>query len=376
MPPSECSALNDCFVPIKTSTPSWCPRPCRQQGRSKAGRPRSRAHERRSRQSEKTSMAVSHVRSLEAPQSKYDRLLARAKQVPPAVTLVVHPCDESSLRGAIEAADAGIIVPILVGPAARIGEVAREHHFDISRFEIVDAGHSEAAAAKAVQLVHEAKGELLMKGSLHTDELMRAVTASGTGLRTARRISHVFIMDAPTYPETLFITDAAINIFPDLDAKRDIIQNAIDLFTQVGLGTPRVAILSAVETVTSKIPSTIEAAALCKMADRGQITGGILDGPLAFDNAVDPEAAKIKGIESPVAGRAQILVVPDLEAGNMLAKNLSFLAKADAAGIVLGARVPIILTSRADSVRTRMASCAAAVLYAAARRNKAPLPAA
>jgi phosphate acetyltransferase len=214
-----------------------------------------------------------------------------------------------------------------------------------------------------------------MKGSLHTDELMRAVTASTTGLRTARRISHVFVMDVPTYSETLFITDAAINIFPDLDVKRDIVQNAIDLWTQTGLGTPRVAILSAVETVTSKIPSTIEAAALCKMADRGQITGGILDGPLAFDNAIDPEAAKIKGIKSEVAGRAQILVVPDLEAGNMLAKNLSFMANADAAGIVLGARVPIILTSRADSIRTRMASCAVAVLYADARRRLATVTA-
>jgi phosphate acetyltransferase len=220
----------------------------------------------------------------------------------------------------------------------------------------------------------QSKGELLMKGSLHTDELMREVTSSKTGLRTERRISHVFIMDVPGYAETLFITDAAINIFPDLDAKRDIVQNAIDLFTQVGLGTPRVAILSAVETVTSKIPSTIEAAALCKMADRGQIAGGILDGPLAFDNAIDPEAARIKGIKSEVAGRAQILVVPDLEAGNMLAKNLAFMAKADTAGIVLGARVPIILTSRADSVRSRMASCAAAVLYADARRRTAALP--
>ena len=240
---------------------------------------------------------------------------------------------------------------------------------DIGKFEIIDAEHSDAAAEQGVRLVHEGRGELLMKGSLHTDELMRAVTASKTGLRTARRISHVFIMDVPTYSETLFITDAAINIFPDLDAKRDIIQNAIDLFTRVGLGIPRVAILSAVETVTSKIPSTIEAAALCKMADRKQITGGIIDGPLAFDNAIDPEAAKIKGIESPVAGRAQILVVPDLEAGNMLAKNLIFLSKADSAGIVLGARVPVILTSRADSVRSRLASCAAAVLYAAARRE-------
>jgi phosphate acetyltransferase len=327
-----------------------------------------------------TEMGISPLAALgplgHAPESKYDRLIERARAVPPAATLVVHPCDETSLRGATEAADAGIIRPILVGPAGKVTAAAREHGVDISRFELVDAPHSEAAAAKAVQLVHEAKGELLMKGSLHTDELMRAVTSSATGLRTARRISHVFVMDVPTYAETLFITDAAINIAPDLDAKRDIVQNAIDLYTQVGLGTPRVALLSAVETVTTKIPSTIESAALCKMADRGQITGGVLDGPLAFDNAIDPEAARIKGIVSPVAGRAQILVVPDLEAGNMLAKNLTFLAKADAAGIVLGARVPIILTSRADSVRTRMASCAVAALYAHARRTGAPLPAA
>jgi len=321
-------------------------------------------------------MAMPQVAPIAQSHAKYERLIARAKQVPPATTVVVHPCDETSLRGAVEAAEAGIIVPIFVGPAAKIGSVARQHNLDIGKYEVVDVGHSEEAAARAVRLVHEGKGELLMKGSLHTDELMRAVTASGTGLRTARRISHVFVMDVPTYAETLFITDAAINIFPDLDVKRDIIQNAIDLFTQTGLGTPRVAILSAVETVTSKIPSTIEAAALCKMAERGQITGGVLDGPLAFDNAVDPQAAKIKGIESPVAGRAQILVVPDLESGNMLAKNLSFLAQADAAGIVLGARVPIILTSRADSVRTRMASCAVAVLYADARRRATVLPAA
>jgi phosphate acetyltransferase len=309
------------------------------------------------------------------PHSKYERLIAFAKQVPPATTVVVHPCDETSLRGAVEAAELGIITPILVGPSAKINAVAQKLGIDISRFEIVDAPHSDAAAAKAVELIHQSKGELLMKGGLHTDELMRDVTSSKTGLRTARRISHVFIMDVPTYSETLFITDAAINILPDLEAKRDIVQNAIDLFTQVGLGTPRVAILSAVETVTPKIPSTIDAAALCKMAERGQITGGVLDGPLAFDNAIDPQAAEIKGIKSPVAGRAQILVVPDLEAGNMLAKNLSFLAKADAAGIVLGARVPIILTSRADSVRARMASCAVAVLYAHARRTGAPLPA-
>jgi phosphate acetyltransferase len=309
------------------------------------------------------------------PESKYERLIARAKQVPPAQTIVVHPCDESSLRGPVEAADLGIIKPILVGPATKINKVAKEHKIEIGGFPVIDAPHSDAAAERAVELVHEGKGELLMKGSLHTDELMRAVTNSKTGLRTARRISHVFIMDVPTYPETLFVTDAAINIAPDLDAKRDIIQNAVDLFTQVGLGTPRVAILSAVETVTSKIPSTIVAAALCKMADRGQITNAVLDGPLAFDNAISPEAAKIKGIQSPVAGKAQILIVPDLEAGNMLAKNLIFLSKADSAGLVLGARVPVVLTSRADSVRSRMASCAAAVLYAAARRNKAPLPA-
>jgi len=322
---------------------------------------------------------IGEIRTVEPPAhrsgSKYDRLIARAKSVAAVKTVVAHPCDETSLRGVTEAAEAGIIIPILVGPAAKIAATARKHGLEIGKFELVDAPHSEAAAAKAVELVRESKGELLMKGSLHTDELMREVAASKTGLRTARRISHVFIMDVPTYSETLFITDAAINIFPDLDAKRDIIQNAVDLFNQVGLGTPRVAILSAVETVTTKIPSTIDAAALCKMADRGQITGCIVDGPLAFDNAIDPEAARIKGIVSPVAGRAQILVVPDLEAGNMLAKNLTFLAKADAAGLVLGARVPIILTSRADSVRSRMASCAVAVLYAEARRRGTPLPA-
>jgi phosphate acetyltransferase len=308
--------------------------------------------------------------------SKYDRLISRAKNAPTTKTIVVYPCDETSLRGPIEAAKAGIISPIFVGPEAKIAAVARECDLDIDKFEIVDIADSQDAAERAVELIHEAKGELLMKGSLHTDELMRAVTASKTGLRTARRISHVFVMDVPTYAKPLFITDAAINIFPDLDAKRDIIQNAIDLFTLAGLGTPRVAILSAVETVTTKIPSTIEAAALCKMADRGQITGGILDGPLAFDNAIDPASAKIKGIKSEVAGKAQILVVPDLEAGNMLAKNLVFLSKADSAGVVLGARVPIVLTSRADSVRSRMASCAVAVLYANARRRGTALPAA
>ena len=315
--------------------------------------------------------AAGHV-----PHAKYERLIGFAKQVPPAATVVVHPCDETSLRGVAEAAEAGIILPTLVGPQAKIAKVAREFKLDITRFPIVDVPHSDAAAERAVELIREAKGELLMKGSLHTDELMKAVTSGAKGLRTARRISHVFIMDVPTYPEVLFVTDAAINIFPDLDAKRDIIQNAIDLFTGLGFGTPRVALLSAVETVTSKIPSTIDAAALCKMADRGQITGGVLDGPLAFDNAIDPEAVRIKGIKSEVAGRAQILVVPDLEAGNMLAKNLTFMARADAAGIVLGARVPVVLTSRADSVRARMASCAIAVLYADARRRSAALAAA
>src|ERR1700704_3530272 len=311
------------------------------------------------------------------PASKYDRLIAAAKAVPPATTIVVHPCDESSLRGAVDSAAAGIIRPVLVGPQKKIRETAAIHNLNISGFEIVDAVHSEEAAAKGVELIHAAKGEMLMKGSLHTDELMRSVTAKMGGLRTDRRISHVFVMDVPAYAETLFVTDAAINIFPDLDAKRDIIQNAIDLYTQAGFGkSPRVAILSAVETVTSKIPSTIEAAALCKMADRGQITGGVLDGPLAFDNAIDVEAAQIKGIKSEVAGRAQILLVPDLEAGNMLAKNLAYFAKADGAGIVLGARVPVVLTSRADSARARMASCAVAALYAHARRQHAPTVAA
>ena len=310
------------------------------------------------------------------PHAKYEKLIARAKEIQPSSTVVVHPCDETSLRGPVEAAEAGIIIPIFVGPASKIAAVARKHNLNIGKYEIVDVSHSEQAAAKGVELVRAGKGELLMKGSLHTDELMRAITSSSTGLRTARRISHVFIMDVPGHPDTLIVTDAAINIAPDLDVKRDIVQNAIDLFVKIATDVPRVAILSAVETVTSKIPSTIEAAALCKMADRGQITGGVLDGPLAFDNAIDPEAARIKGIKSPVAGHAQILVVPNLEAGNMLAKNLIFLSKADAAGLVLGARVPVILTSRADSVRTRMASCAIASLFADARRRSTALPAA
>jgi phosphate acetyltransferase len=310
--------------------------------------------------------------------SKYDRLIAAAKGVPTVSTVVVHPCDESSLRGAIESAQADIIKAILVGPAAKIRDVAAKHNLDISGYEVVDTAPTEAAAAsKGVELIHAGRGEVLMKGSLHTDEIMRAVTAKDDGLRTNRRISHVFVMDVPAYTDTVFVTDAAINIFPDLDVKRDIIQNAIDLYNEAGFGTtPRVAILSAVETVTSKIPSTIEAAALCKMADRKQITGALLDGPLAFDNAIDMDAARVKGIKSEVAGRAQILVVPDLESGNMLAKNLAYFAKADGAGIVLGARVPVVLTSRADSARSRMASAAVAALHADARRRKSPIAAA
>lgn len=322
-----------------------------------------------------------HVSAKAGPQlrlqrhEKYERLIARAKELPAKATIVAHPCDESSLRGAIEAAEVGLIDPILVGPEDKIRALAGEAGLDVRRFEIVPAPHSHAAAAKAVELIRSGRGEILMKGSLHSDELLREVASREGGLRTARRISHVFIMDVPTYAHALFITDAAVNIAPDLDAKRDIVQNVIDLHTGLGLGTPRVAILSAVETVSPKIPSTIEAAALCKMADRGQITGGLLDGPLALDNAISPDAARIKRLSSEVAGNAQVLVVPDLEAGNMLAKNLSFLANADAAGIVLGARVPVVLTSRADAVRTRLASCAVAVLYADALRQRAPLAA-
>jgi phosphate acetyltransferase len=304
---------------------------------------------------------------------KYERLIAATEGLQPLVTAVAHPCDEPSLRGALDAAEAELIVPILVGPKERIQSIARQLAVDLKGVEVVDVPHSEAAADKAVELVRTGRAELLMKGSLHSDEILAAVTKRETGLRTGRRISHVFVMDVPTHPHTLFITDAAVNIAPDLNAKRDIVQNAIDLYAGLGLGRPKVAILSAVETVNPSIPSTIDAAALCKMADRGQITGGDLDGPLAFDNALSPEAARIKGIKSPVAGQAQILVVPDLEAGNMLAKNLSFLSNADAAGIVLGARVPIILTSRADNVRTRMASCAVATLLAHSRRARQPI---
>jgi len=283
---------------------------------------------------------------------KYDRLIAAAKGKQAVATAVAHPCDETSLRGAVEAGEAGLIKPILVGPKNKIAEVAKEFSLDLGGIEIVDVPHSQAAAEKAVELVRTGKADLLMKGSLHTDELLSEVMKRETGLRTGRRVSHVFVMDVPGHAQTLFITDAAVNIAPDLVSKRDIIQNAIDLYAGLGLGTPKVAILSAVETVTPTIPSTIE---------------------LAFDNAISPEAARIKGIKSPVAGQAQILVVPDLEAGNMLAKNLTFLSHADAAGIVLGARVPIILTSRADHVRTRMASCAVASLYRHSQMAKQPI---
>ena len=303
---------------------------------------------------------------------KYERLIARCKDLPPTPTAVAHPCDESSLQGAVDAAKAGLIAPILVGPAARIKEIARKANLDISAYPLVDAAHSEDSAAKAVAQVREGKAEALMKGSLHTDELMGAVVKRDTGLRTARRISHCFIMDVPGHADALIITDAAVNIAPSLRDKIDIVQNAIDLARDLGMPEVRVAILSAMETVNPDVPSTLEAAALCKMADRKQITGAVLDGPLALDNAISPEAAKIKKIDSPVAGRANVLVVPDLEAGNMLAKSLSFLAGAEAAGIVLGARVPIILTSRADSLISRLASCAVAVLVAAARRKSAP----
>jgi phosphate acetyltransferase len=282
---------------------------------------------------------------------------------------VVHPCDHNSLEGAVDAARLGLMAPILVGPAGRIREVAAGLKLDIAALPIVDTEHSHASASRAVELVREGKAEALMKGSLHTDELMSAVVKSDGGLRTARRLSHCFVMDVPGHTDPLIITDAAINIVPTLADKVDILQNAIDLAHVLGLAEVRVAILSAVETVNPKIPSTIEAGALCKMADRGQITGAILDGPLAFDNAISREAATIKHITSPVAGRANLILVPDLEAGNMLAKSLSFLANADAAGIVLGARVPVILTSRADSVQARLASCAVASLVAASRRG-------
>jgi phosphotransacetylase len=301
---------------------------------------------------------------------KYERLLARCEFLAPVPTAVAHPCEASALEGAVEAAQKGLIAPLLVGPATKIAEVAESAKIDLGNLPIVDVPHSHAAAQKAVELIREGKAEILMKGSLHTDELMSAVVSREGGLRTARRISHVFVMDVPTYHKVLIVTDGAINIAPTLEDKVDICQNAIDLAISLGLEQPKVAILAAVETVNSKMPATIDAAALCKMAERGQIKGALLDGPLAFDNAISTRAAETKGIKSAVAGDPDILLAPDLEAGNILAKQLSFLANADSAGMVLGARVPVILTSRADSVRSRIASCAVAKLVAHARRAK------
>jgi len=300
---------------------------------------------------------------------KYERLLVRCKSLEAIPTAVAYPCEKSALEGAIEAGEKGLIEPLLVGPRAKVEAIAKKAGLDLGGAQIVEAPDGPAAARKAVELVRQGKAELLMKGSLHTDELLAAVVARETGLRAGRRVSHVFIMDVPTYHKVLIVTDAAINIAPTLEDKVDICQNAVDLAASLDVAQPKVAILAAVETVTSKMPATIDAAALCKMAERGQITGGLLDGPLAFDNAISKQAAKIKKIESAVAGDPDILLAPDLEAGNILAKLLSFLANADSAGLVLGARVPVILTSRADSVRSRIASCAVAMLAAHARRR-------
>jgi phosphate acetyltransferase len=319
---------------------------------------------------EKISRPRVHLPEIELRQKgrRYELLIEATRGLDPIRTAIVHPVDTPSLLGAVDAARAKLIVPVFVGPEVKIRAAAAQAELDLSPYEIVSTEHSAAAAAQAVVMARAGKVEALMKGALHTDELMRAVIDGDGGLRTARRISHVYAIDAPDYPRAIFITDAAINIYPTLEDKRDIVQNAIDLVHALGIAQPRVAILSAVETVTEKIRSTLDAAALCKMADRGQITGGILDGPLAFDNAVSAEAAKSKGIVSPVAGRADIFVVPDLEAGNMLAKQLEYLAEAQVAGIVLGTRVPIILTSRADKTLSRLASCAIALLLA---RHKA-----
>lgn len=316
-----------------------------------------------------TTPKVNHV-IIEDTFAGYDMLMEACVDREAILTAVAYPVDNSSLAGAIDAARADLIVPILVGPQAKIRAVAAQHNLDISAYRLVDAELPADAAHKAVELVRQGQAEALMKGSLHTDDLLRAVVSSTAGLRTGRRISHAFVMDVPTYNKMLIVTDGAVNINPDLKTKRDICQNAIELAHALGVSRPKVAVLSAVETVNPEIPSTIDAAALCKMADRGQITGGVIDGPLAFDNAISLEAARTKKITSEVAGAADILLVPDMEAGNMLAKQLTFLARADAAGIVLGARVPIILTSRADSVRTRTASAGVALLVAHHRRNQ------
>jgi phosphate acetyltransferase len=299
----------------------------------------------------------------------FAQLIKGCQDCEPVTCAVVHPCDRDSLMGAIEAARRGFIVPILVGPEDKIREAAVEAQIDLSPYRIVSAEHSHASAARAVELARAGEVESLMKGSLHTDEIMAAIVPASAGLRTSRRISHAFVMDVATYPKMFIMTDAAVNIFPNLEDKRDIVQNAIDLARALGVEVPKVGILSAVEVVNSKIPSTLDAAALCKMADRGQITGGILDGPLAFDNAISAQAAKTKGITSPVSGDVDILLAPDLEAANMLFKQLTYLAGAEGAGIVLGTRIPIVLTSRADSIRTRLASTAVMAQVANARRT-------
>jgi len=303
-----------------------------------------------------------------APVVPQPDVLGLAAGLPPLVTAVAHPCDEPSLAGALAAAERGLIRPILVGPEDRIRRVAQETGLDLAGATIDDVPHSHAAAARAVELVRRAEAGGIMKGSLHSDELLSEIVNKDTGLRTARRISHVFVMQVPGYDRLLLVTDAAVNIDPTLEDKADIVQNAIDLAHTLGIARPRVALLSAVETVTSKLRSTLDAAALCKMADRGQITGGLLDGPLAFDNAVSLAAARTKGIVSEVAGRADILVAPDLESGNILAKQLEYFSGATAGGIVLGARVPVILSSRADSLASRVLSCGVAVAFAGGPR--------
>ncbi|HRM48084.1 MAG TPA: bifunctional enoyl-CoA hydratase/phosphate acetyltransferase [Alicycliphilus sp.] len=301
-----------------------------------------------------------------------DRLIAHVRNLEPVRMAVVHPCDALSLGGAMDARDAGIIIPVLVGPQARLQAVAAEGGISLAGCEIVDAPHSHAAAAAAACMAGKGEVQALMKGSLHSDEYLGAILAPNVGLRTERRLTHCFIMETASYPRPFIITDAAINIAPTLDDKADIVRNAIDLAHVIGVAQPRVAILAAVETVNARMPATLDAAALCKMADRGQITGGLLDGPLAFDNAVSPEAARVKGIQSEVAGHADVLVVPDLESGNMLAKQLEYLGGADSAGIVMGARVPVVLTSRADSRQTRLASCAIALMLAQRYRVTPP----
>ena len=320
---------------------------------------------------------VEHLQEVQLPEiriddkhERYTQMLQKVKGLEPIPTAVAHPCDKESLKGPVMAFQAGIIEPILVGPESKIRAVAEEHGIDLHGIRIVHAAHSHDSAAIAVSLARTGDAEALMKGSLHTDELMGEVVSRANGLRTSRRISHVFVMDVPTYHRPLLITDAAVNIAPTLEEKVDIVQNAIDLAHVIGIPEPKVAILSAVETVNPKIESTLHAAALCKMADRGQIKGGLLDGPLAFDNAVSIVAAKTKGIKSAVAGHAEILLVPDLESGNMIAKQLEYLANALTAGIVLGTRVPIVLTSRADTAETRTASCVIAALIAHAARAK------